>query len=469
MKGTTSKLLSFDLADPNNICLIIIKVEPFFGYLLSAIKIEVGDYVGFKYAACTSSYIKIQREYVNSVKEDKSKLNEFITLILHEIYHIYLNHYWRFGFYKEGLYNKYKDKGKSLHIIINVVLDAIINTNLRLNDYTSGDLGGYFVDTVLEKDNPRAEDNNWNEEELLAYVLDNSKVNEEDQTIELPSGETIDTSNVELDLFNGDINDDAEASTDTTEKFKELSHKAANYIKSSGKDYGKLSQKLVPDDVKVLKSNDLSWDDRLKQIAINAITTNYSINYDSIKEENFYAFEMGLSPFNLCPVEYNYRPKPKPNTIAVYVDLSGSIFYCDNAISLFLGQISDIAEAVGNILLVTFDDGITGCHMFNMSSISEPLGDVLLRDKDTYLVGGGGTDVIPLFEEFFNNFNDRDISVNIDNICMLVVLTDLYLKPVSKDLEPVNSKGSIPTVWLVPHDDYDNDSIVNFGEILVIK
>ena len=465
MKNSNDIILPFDLTNPNNICLIIIKVEPFFGYLLSGISIEIRDYEGFKYAACTSSYIKIQRKYIDSVMQDKNKLSEFITLVLHEIYHIYLNHYWRFGFYKEGLYNKYKDKARYLHSLINIVLDAIINTNLRISGYTFGTLGGYFVDTVLEKDNVRANSNDWNEEELLAYVLSNSKYDEEGQTIELPSGEIVDLNDVELDLIEGD-----DVASDNSEKIKELANKAGNYIRSTGKNQGSLSQKLTPDeDVRVAKSNDLSWQDKLKQIAITAMNNTYVINYDNVKEENFYPYEMGLSSFNLCPIEYNYKPKPKPDTIAVYVDLSGSIFGCSHTISLFLGQISEIANAIGNLLLITFDDGITGSHMFNMSEITEPLGDVLLRDKETYLLGGGGTDVIPLFEAFFDGYSEIDIEVNIDNICMIVVLTDLYLESVAKYLEPVNSKGVIPTIWAVPEEDYSNNSKVNFGEILVIK
>lgn len=466
---STSSPLAFDITNPNNICSIISNVEPFFGYLLSGIKIEVGDYVGFEYAACTSTYIKVQRKYLDTVKEDKSKLKEFITLMLHEIYHIYLNHYWRFGFYKDGLYNKYRDKAKYLKTIINIVLDAVINTNLRLSNYEFGTLGGYFVDTILEKNNPRANDNNWNEEELLAYILSNSKYDEESQTVELPSGEKIDLNNIELDLIEGD-GDGNEIRVDTSEKFKELADKAGNYIRSSGKQQGSLSQKLTPnEDIRVAKSNDLSWQDRLKQLALTCINNSYAINYDSVKEENFYPFEMGLSSFNLCPVEYNYKPKPKPDTIAVYVDLSGSIFYCPDTISLFLGQISEIAEAIGNLLLITFDDGITGSYMFNMSELSEPLGDLLLRDKETYLVGGGGTDVIPLFEAFFDSYSKTNIDVDINNICMVIVLTDLYLTPVNKSLEPTNSKGVIPTIWVVPEQDYNDSIKVNFGEILVIK
>ncbi len=436
---------------PMTIAGLISSKEPFFGYLLSAITIKIGSFKGFPVAAASSKTIYLQQSFIDRVKQNGC-LNELLFVVLHEIYHIYLNHCWRFGFHNGALYERYKDKATVLKTIINIVLDCIINKWLIDAGYDPGSLSAMTLDKVLGKDHPRVNDS-WTEEELLAYVLNNNSI-----------------SIKYIDDFDEDLAfDDEDSETeDRTEVIKEVKDKAINLLKNSDKKCGNLTNSIVKDDVTVVKSNDLSWEDRLKQLALIVTTNQCYVDYNSIVEHNFYPHQMGLSPFNRCPIEYNYKPKPTPDTVALYLDLSGSIFCCDDLLGRFLDQISQIARAVGNLLLVTFDYGPKGAFMFDMSSIETDLGSYILADKDTYLQGGGGTDVIPLFEAFFEGYKDLNVDVNVDHICMTIVLTDLYLQKVDKTLEPKNVRGNIPTIWVVPKEEHSSQE-VDFGEILLIN
>ena len=100
-----------------------------------------------------------------------------------------------------------------------------------------------------------------------------------------------------------------------------------------------------------------------------------------------------------------------------------------------------------------------------MSELDRPLIDVLLEHKDKYLIGGGGTDVIPLFKQLINKGFEQ---VDINNVCLIVVLTDLYLERVPQELEPFNNKGSIQVIWTVLEKEYYENNIPLFGELLVI-
>jgi predicted metal-dependent peptidase len=474
--------LKFKL-DRYSIPLLVSNSESYFGYLLSGIDIKIGDFEGFKWAASTPNTIKIQRSYVNEVEANSSKIKEFITLMLHEIYHIYLCHHWRFGFYKKALYREFVSKARYLQPLLNIIEDAIINHSLREAAYDFGELEqhGYFLDKLLEPNHPRIKSNDWNEEELLLYLLKNSEFgssdgsggekDEEGEYIKFPSGTVARLGGVDLDVICDVTSESEEAQQD---KLDELSKKAASLF-SKDKSIGKLSAKLLPSiDINTsLIRDELNWDTRLKQMAINSINDRVITNNDVINVEPFYAYGMGMTSFNRCAIEHPYKTLPKPNTVAVFVDLSGSIFCCIDSLNKFLDQVSAIASTVGNLLLVTFDDGITGCYLFDMNEVMEPLGDLLIKNKEEYLVGGGGTDVIPLFKEFndgFSTYTD-ELQVNTNNICMVVVLTDLGLQTVVPlDLQPTNSKGVVPTAWVVPQDDYIEDyTSVEFGEILVIK
>ena len=473
--------LSFKLND-KTIYLLVNKVEPFFAYLLSAISIKIGDY-SFTYAACTNNTIMYNKSYIDRVEADSSKLSEFITLTLHEMYHIYLNHSYRFGLHNKGLYKQYSDKAYFLKEIINLVEDAVINQSLKEAGYTFGELGGVFLSTLLEPNHPRINDNNWTEEQLLAYVLTNSKFNsssdnnnnqqqdsnsnsnsnDDYDSITLPSNLTIKLEEVDLDVLDGDSTNNNEEQQET---LKDLAKRAANAIKNDKKkQHGKLSNKLIPSDVDSIQSSDLRWEDRLKQIASNSLSDKIITNYNVVREEEFYGYEMGLSPFNRCAINHPYIRLPEPDTIAVFIDLSGSIYDSIDCLNHFLDQINSISKVVGNLLLVTFDDGITGTHLFNMSELDRPLIDVLLEHKDKYLVGGGGTDVIPLFKQFINKGFEQ---VDNNNICLIVVLTDLYLERVPQELEPFNNKGSIQVIWTVLEKEYYESNIPLFGELLVI-
>lgn len=456
--------VSFNLYNINNLCLLINKQEPFFGYLLSGIKIKIGKYKEFEYMACDSSCIYIQEEFIEYVQQDSSKLKEFISILLHEIYHIFLHHSWRYGFSNTALYSQYKNK-PWLASLINIVLDAIINTNLVKSGYSFGSLKYVSLSSILPSDHPRINDNTWTEDELLLFVLDNSK--KEGSKIQLPNGNFIEESSIEKDILFSNESSQAEKDIQKVESIKEISLKAAKSFKESGKNPGKLGSKIIPQEIITNKENNIPWEVRLKELAANAISNKYVTNYNQVIEHNFYAFELGINPFNKCPIEYPYKPLPQPNTVAVYIDLSGSIFCCPETLGSFLNEINEIAKYVGNLLLVTFDCGMTGCYLFDMEQIEEPLGDLLKREKDKYLVGGGGTDVIPLFKEFFNSFVNYNIDINIDNICMLIVLTDLWMSKVPLSLEPINTNGIIPTVWVVPEDACKDD--LNFGEVLEIK
>ena len=463
--------LGFKIND-KTIYLLVNKVEPFFAYLLSAISIKIGDY-SFKYAACTNNTIMYNKVYIDKVEADSSKLNEFITLTLHEIYHIYSNHSYRFGLHNKGLYKQYADKAYFLKEIINLVEDAVINQALKEAGYTFGDLGGVFLSTLLEKNHPRINSNDWTEEQLLAYVLANSKFNEgsgADEnnnslgSITLPSNLTINLIDIDLDVLDGDANN--EANKEQQEVLKDLAKRAADVIRNDKKkQYGNLSSKLIPNDVSSIQSADLKWEDRLKQLACNSLSDKVITNYNVVREEEFYSYQIGLSPFNKCAIEYPYIRLPEPDTVAVFIDLSGSIYSSIDTLNHFLDQVNSISKAVGNLLLVTFDVGVTGTHLFNMSELDKPLIDILIEDKDKYLVGGGGTDVIPLFKQLLEKGFDE---VDSNNIALVVVLTDLYLQQVPKELEPVNSKGVIQTVWTVLEDEYSSESEVLFGELLVI-
>jgi predicted metal-dependent peptidase len=482
--------LSFKLND-KTIYLLVNKVEPFFAYLLSAISVKIGNY-SFAYAACTNNTIMYNKSYIDRVEADSSKLSEFITLTLHEIYHIYFNHSYRFGLHNKGLYKQYSDKAYFLKEIINLVEDAVINQSLKEAGYTFGELGGVFLSTLLEPNHPRINDNNWTEEQLLAYVLANSKFNSgsdnnqqqdnnsnsnnnqqqdnnsnsssssNSNSITLPSGLTIKLEEIDLDVLDGDSTNNEEQQ----ETLKDLAKRAANVIRNDKKkQHGKLSNKLIPSDVDSIQSSDLRWEDRLKQIASNSLSDKIITNYNVVREEEFYGYEMGLSPFNRCAINHPYIRLPEPDTIAVFVDLSGSIYGSIDCLNHFLDQINSISKVVGNLLLVTFDEGITGTHLFNMSELDRPLIDVLLEHKDKYLVGGGGTDVIPLFKQFINKGFEQ---IDINNVCLIVVLTDLYLERVPQELEPFNNKGSIQVIWTVLEKEYYESNIPLFGELLVI-
>ena len=462
--------LSFKLND-KTIYLLINKVEPFFAYLLSAISIKIGDY-SFSYAACTNNTIMYNKSYIDKIEEDSSKLNEFITLTLHEIYHIYSNHSYRFGLHNKGLYKQYADKTYFLKHIINLVEDAVINQALKEAGYTFGDLGGVFLSTLLEPDHPRINSNDWTEEQLLAYVLANSEFNSGGGgssslgSITLPSGTTIELVDIDLDVLDGDSTNN-EANKEQQEALKELAKRAGDAIRNDKKkQYGNLSKNLILDDVNSIQSSDLKWEDRLKQLACNSLSDKVITNYNVVREEEFYSYEMGLSPFNRCAIEYPYIRLPEPDTVAVFIDLSGSIYGCIDTLNHFLDQVNSISKAVGNLLLVTFDVGITGTHLFNMSELDRPLIDVLINDKDKYLVGGGGTDVIPLFKQLLEK-GFKEVDTN--NIALVVVLTDLYLQQVPEDLEPINNKGIIQTVWTVLEGEFNEGTLPLFGELLVIN
>lgn len=433
---------------PMTIAALVSAKEPFFGYLLSAITIKIGNFQGFPIAAASSKTIRLQQSFIDRVKEEGC-LNELLFVMLHEIYHIYLNHCWRFGFHNGALYKDYKDKAHILKDIINIVLDAIINKSLLDAGYSNGSLPCVTLDKVLGADHSRVKDD-WTEEELLAYVLNNKCI-----SIEY------------IDSFDNDLDFDDEEIEDRSEIIKEVKNKAIETLKNREKVSGTLTNSIVKDDIFIVKSNDLSWEDRLKQLALISTNNQCYVDYTSIVEHNFYPHQLGISSFNRCPIEYNYKPKPTPDTVALYLDLSGSIFFSDDLLGRFLDQISSIAKAVGNLLLITFDYGAKGAFLFDMSSINNDLGQHILADKNTYLQGGGGTNVIPLFESFFNNYEDLDVDINTNNICMIVVLTDLYLEQVDKQLEPKNVRGNIPTIWVVPKEDHCNTD-VNFGEILLI-
>jgi predicted metal-dependent peptidase len=471
--------LSFNLRSVDNICFLINNYEPFFCYLLSGIKIEFGNYEDFEYMACTSSSISIQEKFIEEVQKDKSKLDEFIFIFLHEIYHIYLHHNWRYGFNNDALYSKYRNR-PNLPKLVNYVLDAIINTNLINAGYSFGSLEPTVLNNLLPPDHPKLNINSWTEDELLLEVLSKSTSNNNDSggsfcgagaggelsdnCIKLPSGKTIDLDNIDCDLI---LSEDTSEALEAVEAIQEIAKKAANNLRSRGKNPGSLSSSIIPPEFEETKSSNISWEDRLKQIAISSVNDRVVTNYDSLIQDNFYAYDLGLSSFTRCPIEYSYKPLPKPNTVVVYIDLSGSIFSCTETLSKFLFQITEISKYVGNLLLITFDVGMTGCHLFDINELDKPLGDLLIEEKSKYLIGGGGTDVIPLFEEFFNSYSNYDIEINVDNISMLIVLTDLWLEAVDKRLEPVNSKGFIPTLWVVPEDHCS--STVNFGEILLVK
>jgi predicted metal-dependent peptidase len=468
--------LGFKIND-KTIYLLINKVEPFFAYLLSAISIRIDDYSHFKYAAATNNTIFLNKSYVNKIEEDSNNLGSFITVMLHEIYHIYSNHSYRFGLHNKGLYKQYADKAYFLKHVINMTLDAIINQSLKEADYTFGDLGGVFLSTLLEPDHPRINSNDWTEEQLLAYVLANSKFNSgagcgEEQdgednnslgSITLPSGITIQLVDIDLDV----LEDDSDSNNnEQQEALKDLAKRAADAIrKDKNKQHGKLSNNLIPD-VSSIQSSDLKWEDRLKQLASNSLSSKVITNYNVVREEEFYSYEMGLSPFNRCAITHPYIRLPEPDTVAVFIDLSGSIYGSIETLNHFLDQVNSISKTIGNLLLVTFDVGVTGTHLFNMSELDQPLINVLLQDKDKYLVGGGGTDVIPLFKQFIEDGYEE---VDINNVCMLVVLTDLYLQSVPEELAPYNSKGEIQTVWTVLEGEYNTDNEPLFGELLVIS
>lgn len=467
--------LGFKIND-KTIYLLINKVEPFFAYLLSAISIKIGEY-SFAYAACTNNTIMYNNTYIDKIEEDSSKLSEFITLTLHEIYHIYSNRSYRFGLHNKGLYKQYADKAYYLKHILNLVEDAVINQALKEAGYTFGDLGGVFLSTLLEKNHPRINSNDWTEEQLLAYVLANSKFNSKYDalggsdgpgddnslgSITLPSGTTIELVDIDLDVLDGDSTNNQEQQ----EALKDLAKRAADAIRNDKKkQYGNLSNSLIPNDVESIQSSDLKWEDRLKQLASNSLSNKVITNYNVVREEEFYGYEMGLSPFNRCAIEYPYIRLPEPDTVVVFVDLSGSIYGSIECLNHFLEQINSISKAVGNLLLVTFDVGVTSTHLFNMSELEQPLIDVLINDKDKYLVGGGGTDVIPLFKQLLETGYDE---VDSNNVALIVVLTDLYLEKVPQDLEPTNNKGPIQVVWTVLEEEY-NDCEVSFGELLVIN
>ena len=466
--------LSFKLND-KTIYLLVNKVEPFFAYLLSAISIKIGDY-NFAYAACTNNSIMYNKSYIDKIEQDSSKLNEFITLTLHEIYHIYFNHSYRFGLHNKGLYKQYADKAYFLKHILNLVEDAVINQSLKEAGYTFGDLGGVFLSTLLEKNHPRINSNDWTEEQLLAYVLANSKFNSKrgggdlDEegglgSITLPSGTTIQLVDIDLDVLSDDSNSN---NNEQQEVLKDLAKKAAHAIKNDKhKQHGKLSKNLIPNDVDSIQSADLKWEDRLKQLASNSLSNKVITNYNVVREEEFYGYEMGLSPFNRCAIEYPYIRLPEPDTVVVFVDLSGSIYGSIECLNHFLEQVNSISKSVGNLLLVTFDVGVTGTHLFNMSELEMSLIDVLINDKDKYLVGGGGTDVIPLFKQFVEGGYDDFVDSN--NVALIVVLTDLYLQQVPQDLEPTNNKGPIQVVWTVLEGEYNEGVEPLFGELLVIN
>lgn len=469
--------LGFKIND-KTIYLLINKVEPFFAYLLSAISIKIGDY-SFSHAACTNNTIMYNQTYINKIEEDSSKLSEFITLTLHEIYHIYSNHSYRFGLHNKGLYKQYADKTYFLKHIINLVEDAVINQALKEAGYTFGDLGGVFLSTLLEKDHPRINSNDWTEEQLLAYVLANSKFNEGSNSgkkqdgdsnnslgsITLPSGTTIRLVDIDLDVLDGDSTNN-EANKEQQEALKDLAKRAADAIRNDKKkQYGNLSKSLIPDDVNSIQSSDLKWEDRLKQLASNSLSNKVITNYNVVREEEFYGYEMGLSPFNKCAIEYPYIRLPEPDTVVVFIDLSGSIYGSFDTLNHFLDQVNSISKAVGNLLLVTFDVGVTGTYLFNMNELEQPLVDVLINDKDKYLVGGGGTDVIPLFKQLLEKGFEE---VDTNNIALVVVLTDLYLQQVPEDLEPINNKGIIQTVWTVLEGEFNEGTLPLFGELLVI-
>ena len=457
--------LTFTLKNVNNICTIVNKLEPFFCYLLSGIKIEFGDYSDIEYMACTSASIKINQNFIEGIQKDKSRLNEFIFIFLHEIYHIYLHHNWRYGFNNDALYSKYIDK-PYLPKLINRVLDAIINTNLIEAGYKYGSLEPILLSDVLPSTHPRIQDNSWTEDELLLEVLKSTKAEQkEDGSYDLTfgNGKKINTEDITCDLILSDSEEDLES----VESIQEIAKKSAANLRNSGKHAGKLSSKIVPPDIEETKTSNISWEDRLRQIATASFNSAVITNYDNVIADNFYGFNLGLTDFNKCAIEYPYKPLPEPNTIAVYIDLSGSIFSCLDTLSKFVFQISEISKYVGNLLLITFDSGMTGCHLFDMSELEKPLGTLLLEEKSKYLVGGGGTDVIPLFEEFFNSYSNYNVDVNVDNICMLIVLTDLWLEQVNTKLQPVNSKGIIPTLWVVPQSHCSNN--ISFGELLIIE
>ena len=81
------------------------------------------------------------------------------------------------------------------------------------------------------------------------------------------------------------------------------------------------------------------------------------------------------------------------------------------------------------------------------------------------IIGGGGTDVIPLFKQLLEKGFEQ---VDINNVCLIVVLTDLYLERVPQELEPYNNKGSIQVIWTVLEKEYYESNIPLFGELLVI-
>jgi predicted metal-dependent peptidase len=467
--------LGFRIND-KTIYLLINKVEPFFAYLLSAISIKIADYPDFKYAAATNNTIMYNKAYIDEVEADCSKLNEFITTTLHEIYHIYSNHCYRFGFHNKALYRQYADKAYYLKHIINMVLDAVINQALKEAGYKFKEIQVVYLSTLLESNHPRINSNDWTEEQLLAYVLANSKFNiggnnnqqqggngdKNSDSITLPSGLTMKFVDIDLDVLDGEDNNQEQQ-----EVLKDLAKKAADAIRKDKKrQYGNLSAKLIPDDVDSIQSSDLKWEDRLKELACNSLSDKVITNYNIVREEEFYSYEMGLSPFNRCAINHPYIRLPEPDTVVVFVDLSGSIYSCIDTLNHFLDQINSISKAVGNLLLVTFDVGVTGTHLFNMSELEQPLIDILIKDKDKYLIGGGGTHVTPLFKQLSEEGFEQ---VDTNNIALVVVLTDLYLEQVPQDLEPSNNKGPIQTVWTVLEDDYDKSATLLFGELLVIN
>lgn len=468
--------LGFKIND-KTIYLLINKVEPFFAYLLSAISIKIGDYRDFKYAAATNNTVLYNKLYIDEVEADSSKLSEFITTTLHEIYHIYSNHCYRFGFHNKALYKQYADKAYYLKHIINMVLDAVINQALKEAGYNFKDIEVIYLSSLLEPNHPKINSNDWTEEELLAYVLAKSEFNlsnndnkeqqegnneDDSDSITLPSGLTIRFVDIDLDVLDCDS-----SNKEQQEVLKDLAKKAGDIIRNDkNKQYGKLSNSLVPSNVENIQSTNLRWEDRLKQIASNCLSSKVITNYNAVIEEEFYGYEMGLTSFNKCAINHPYIRLPEPDTVIVFIDLSGSIYGSMNTLNHFLDQINTISKTIGSLLLVTFDDGITGTHLFNMSELSEPLIDILIKDKDKYLVGGGGTNVIPLFKQFVESgYNDVDIN----NVALIVVLTDLYLQPVPLDLEPYNSKGVIQVVWTVLENDYNENNSPFFGELLVIN
>ena len=457
--------LNFNL-NIENICILINKYEPFFCYLISGIKLEIGKFEDFKYMACNSSTIFIQEEFVEIVQQNKSKLKEFTFILLHEIYHIYLHHNWRYGFNNEALFSKYKDKPYLIKLV-NLVLDAIINTNLINCGYDFGSLEPTLLKSILPDDHPRINSNSWNEDDLLIEVLKNTQVEETDSgyTLTLFNDKKIKSEDINPDL----ILSESETDLESVQSIQEIAKKGANLFRQNNKSPGNLSSKILPPEFEETKSSNISWEDKLKNTFINSISNRVITNYSNVIEDNFYSYKLGLSDFNKCSIEFPYKPLPEPNTIAVFVDLSGSIFCNPHVLSKFLFQITEISKYVGNLLLITFDIGMTGCFLFDTAELSQPLGDLLEKEKSKYLLGGGGTDVIPLFKEFFNGFSNYNIDVNTDEICMIVVLTDLWLEQVDSSLEPYNCRGNIPTLWVVPEGDFNSSNNVNFGEILIIN